>query len=746
MTSITSSSSYSASASNSASASKGFSGLVSGINTEEMVTKLLSGTQAKIDKQKANKQILEWKQSMYRDVITSFNNFKQSYFSYTSQTNLLSSAFFNTMSSNVNSDKIKVTAASGAQAGQLKISNIKLATTHTEKSAVKASGKLEAVFDLDRLSALGEGAKLEITLDGVTKKIELNTNAASAEEFAQSLQTAVNKAFGNGIEIKAAADKISFEVSESRQVILKGEEDVLKALDITNGASNKISLNSKLKDINFGQALQGGSFVFEINGVRIEASADDSLNSLISRINSSDAGVKVSYSSLEDRFILTSTVTGKLIAEGSDDFKFSLKNVEGNLLTSLFGAAPAQDVGSKLLKVTDEDGKTTPATAATKLTELGWQGKISVNGIEINVSESEEDTVEDLVNRINLVLDGSGAAAVIEEKEGFGIKIKICGVEIPMEMAGLDEEGTKTMEALFGKGKQTFFADPDFVPAETITTVEGQNASLVINGILVERNSNSFNVDGLQIDLLAESAAGEEITVDTVRNTDKIMEGIKKFVEDYNNLLDKLNGLINAEPSYKDYPPLTAEQKKEMSEREIELWEEKAKEGLLRRDEHITKALRDMRTALYTKPEGALYSLYDLGITTGSWSDRGKLTIEEPPTKLLEALANDPQSVEKLFNDATEGIAVKLSNIIDATAKVSSGSPGSLVLLAGAKSLMDKNNTLARQMSEIDKLLERLNATYEKEKERYWKQFNSMEQLISQMNQQSAWLAQQFSY
>jgi flagellar hook-associated protein 2 len=745
MTSITSNSSYSASAS--ASSSKGFSGLVSGMNTEEMVTKLLSGTQTKIDNQKAKKQVLEWKQAMYRDVITSFNTFKQNFFSYTSQTNLLSSAFFNIMSATSSSSKIKVSAASGAEAGQMKISNVKLATTHSEKAALKASGNLAAAFDAEKLAALAEGSQLEITLDGVTKKIQLDTAAASAEDFAASLQSAVYKAFGNGLTVESVDDKITFSVSDSRKVSLNGDSEVMAALGIKAGASNKITLSTKLKDVNFATDLSGSDYTFKINGVEIKASADDSINTLISRINSSEAGVKMSYSSLEDKFILTSTTPGRIETTDGSEYKFALENTEGNLLTALFGTDGSQAASGRALTLTNEEGESSQAVGATTLGELGIGGTISVGNTEVVLSES--DTLLDLTDKINLALGGSSEdpKAAFDEDAG---KIRIMGVAVPMEMLGLDESGKAAMQSLFGTEKVQLAIPAQaqgegINPSGTVTTVQGKNASLTVNGIAVERNSNSFNLDGVQIDLLAETEAGEEIVTETTRNTEKIVEGIKKFVEEYNSLLDKLNGLINADATYKKYAPLTAAQKAEMSEREIELWEEKAKEGLLRRDENITKALRDMRTALYSKPEGAQYSLYDLGIETGGWTDRGKLVMEEPPTKLLEALANDPKSVEKLFNDATSGLGVQLSNIIDATAKISSGSPGSLVVMAGAKSLSDKNNTIARQMDEIDYLLEKLNATYESEKERYWKQFNTMEQLISQMNTQSAWLASQFS-
>ena len=101
-------------------------------------------------------------------------------------------------------------------------------------------------------------------------------------------------------------------------------------------------------------------------------------------------------------------------------------------------------------------------------------------------------------------------------------------------------------------------------------------------------------------------------------------------------------------------------------------------------------------------------------------------------------LETDPSGVMKLFTDKEEGLAVKLNDIINKTAKVSSGSPGTLVQIAGVKgAATDKDNSIYDQNK-----IAALKRTYEAEKTRYWKQFNTMEQLISQMNSQSSYLAQ----
>ena len=107
---------------NNASSNKGFSGLASGVDTESMVEQLLSGTQQKIDKQNALKQQLEWKQEIYRDIISQINSFQTKFFSYSSSSNLMSETFFNAMSAVTSSSAFKATATSGAATGSSTLS------------------------------------------------------------------------------------------------------------------------------------------------------------------------------------------------------------------------------------------------------------------------------------------------------------------------------------------------------------------------------------------------------------------------------------------------------------------------------------------------------------------------------------------------------------------------------------------------------------------------------------------------
>ena len=86
-----------------------------------------------------------------------------------------------------------------------------------------------------------------------------------------------------------------------------------------------------------------------------------------------------------------------------------------------------------------------------------------------------------------------------------------------------------------------------------------------------------------------------------------------------------------------------------------------------------------------------------------------------------------------------------LDTAVKAAANVSTGSPGSLVSYAGTKAVLTTDNSLYQQLKNVSNTLSNLNIRYEAERTRYWNQFTAMEQAISNLNNQSSWLTQQFS-
>ena len=100
-------------------------------------------------------------------------------------------------------------------------------------------------------------------------------------------------------------------------------------------------------------------------------------------------------------------------------------------------------------------------------------------------------------------------------------------------------------------------------------------------------NTNVFEINGLTFTALSTTAAGEEITVTTEDDVDGIYDMVKGFLKEYNSLINEMDKLYNAD-SAKGYEPLTDDEKDAMSDTEVEKYEQKIKDALLRRDSNLS--------------------------------------------------------------------------------------------------------------------------------------------------------------
>ncbi len=281
------------------------------------------------------------------------------------------------------------------------------------------------------------------------------------------------------------------------------------------------------------------------------------------------------------------------------------------------------------------------------------------------------------------------------------------------------------------------------------TSTSGQNAEFTFNGLTTERSSNTFQINGFEINLkqVTDSTSGtttNAVTFSSAADVDKIVDSVVQFVNDYNKMIEELNAKIR-EAKYRDFQPLSTEQKNDMKEKEIELWEEKAKSGTLKNDPTISSMLSKMRTIMSSSVEmsdGTKMSLRDLGIKTSTdYLEHGKLIINEDD--LRKAIAEDPQKVHELFSKSSDddgkggGIAVQFRDTIVASREVISQRAGT----AGA---VNDSFVLGRNLNDMNKQIERFEDRLKMMEDRYWRQFTAMETAIQRANAQSASLMNAF--
>lgn len=371
---------------------------------------------------------------------------------------------------------------------------------------------------------------------------------------------------------------------------------------------------------------------------------------------------------------------------------------------------------SELDFATDEDGHITFKT-------YDQEGEADIHQIEID----ENDTVKDVLDKIN-EQDNHVRAFYDDQSGRVVLETTRTGQYNP------DEEGA---EIDFESG--SFFTN---VLKMTGEETGGKNAEFTYNdGLPLTSRDNSYTLNDVTFNF-NNTTNGESAIINVSNDTESSFEAIMAFVDKYNEVVDVMNG-SQKEEKHRDFQPLTEEQKNEMSEKEIELWEEKAKSGILRGESVISNGLFSMRNSWYSKVEtgGELTSLTQIGIkTSADYMDGGKLIVDEDA--LREALNNHPDEVQKLFSNSAEdesrGLINRLEDALDTTMD-------SIKKRAGNSTSASLDNyTLGKRMKDLNNQISAFEDRLVQIETRYWNQFSAMEQAIQRMNQQSEYMMSQF--
>ncbi|RKD24250.1 hypothetical protein BEP19_07550 [Ammoniphilus oxalaticus] len=430
-------------------------------------------------------------------------------------------------------------------------------------------------------------------------------------------------------------------------------------------------------------------------------------------------------------------------------------------------AEPAQPASVKFNKINIENSNMElKEEFSFKLSngEKNKDGSIKEDTIKV----LKTDTINTVISKINAQSNKTGVTAFLSEGDE-GKRIVLTSTEsgkdsniIVSDIDYTGEQGENPLGIVDGKMTIPFEGEPshNFNLEEGLGgSVNSGNAGsagiITINGMTIETKTNTFTYDGMRINL--KSASDGPITINKQTDTDAIFNDIKGFVDKYNEVIESLNGKLS-EKKYRDFPPLLAEQKEDMKEKEIELWEEKAKSGLLRSDPLISNVLTSMRTSLYTSvsvmgEDGEVekkLSLSQFGITTSDdYFENGKLVLDE--NKLKEAITNNLDDVKAFFAQSSKedgttlnnrkkheesGIGYRIYNQLNESMK-------ELTAKAGSTSKVD-NSVLGKSIGRINDQISDFERRLSLVESRYWKQFTAMEKAIQQANSQSGWLMQQF--
>jgi len=544
--------------------------------------------------------------------------------------------------------------------------------------------------------------------------------------------------------------------------------------------------------------VEGKSFSFDVT--------TKSITDVVKEINDANIGVKASYDASIDRFFFNTESTG-------EENGFQIISDADNFLSDATGAGTNK---LKLkIKTIDVSDRFSTGDVSANLTDnlktlyptLGDNISFSIEThkgtFDFNV-DTNNATLQDIIDYLN------------DEKTGLDAGFDEATGKFFLSAKGNDDTvdpGDSTLSNSFFKvtaDSDNFLSGPNGGPGDGTDNVlkmklirDGNNVNVEnYNGTNmkfdfgdatdIEKTSNSFTVNGINI--TAKQIGNTTVKIDT--NVDSVYDKIKSFVDKYNELITTVNEKLD-EKFYRDFPPLTDQQREELKDSEIELWDEKSKSGLLRDDTILSDVLSDVRQSLY----GSVYSSYDaddasntskisgysqltaIGITTGTYAEKGKLIIDEQ--KLKTAISENVDSVLELFfkapsdavnkddkdliDDAPDeetgqklveqkynesGIFNRMFNTLvngmkDIVNKAGPGEDAALMRDIKSNMLIDfvtKKGSISLLDKEIDDyklIIFRQEESLMSIEEGYWRKFSAMEAAMSRMNQQSAWLAQQ---
>ena len=397
-------------------------------------------------------------------------------------------------------------------------------------------------------------------------------------------------------------------------------------------------------------------------------------------------------------------------------------------------------------QLTTEAGK---ASASSKLGDLtGFSGEdissMTINGKSFDVTA--DSTINDLVKEINKS-DAGVKATYVESTGQLMFFDKETGEESKIK---LDE----TAQRLFGGEGSNSTVGKD---AEMYVSYGGSDP------VKITSHTNTFNVDGLKITAngtfgdievgddgkVTSYDANASVSFTASANADKATEQVKKFIEAYNKLVDEVNTHVTTKPA-SGYDPLTTEQEDEMTEKEIEKWNEKAKQGILYNDNEV----RDLAFEFHGMMNdimnaGIKYSdLESIGITLSSdHADGGQLSFDED--KFRKAMETDAEKVERIMSGSEDNtgfgavINKQVTPYATRYASRNGNSYGRLVEVAGSEKLSatKQKNQIYDKIKEYNSELDKWKDKLQMERDRYIKQFSNLETLINSMNTQSSYLS-----
>ncbi|MCR5388019.1 MAG: flagellar filament capping protein FliD [Lachnospiraceae bacterium] len=398
------------------------------------------------------------------------------------------------------------------------------------------------------------------------------------------------------------------------------------------------------------------------------------------------------------------------------------------------------------------DGEELDVTADTKLSDLGVtaDSEISINGKDVALTSSM--TVSEAVN----ALKEAGVTASFDAgNKRIFISSNKSGADEDFNLKANDADGANALKALGLLTEESLNGVEGVDVNEDAVRIKGEDAEIYLNGAKFTSSTNTFSINGLTINVTgttnSKNATKAELeasalSINTTADTQAVYDKIKDMFKKYNELINELTGNYNADSASK-YQPLTDDEKDEMSDEEVEKWEKKIKDSLLRRDSSVNTVMQAMISVTSKSYEvnGEKLALSSFGIKTlGIFNsdkneqnafhidgDKDDTNTAENTDKLMAAIAEDPEKTMSFFQQMFTDLYGSLGDTMKSTS-----------LSSSFTAYNDKE--YKTKLNDIEKSISKWEDKVADIEDRYYKMFSNMEKQLAEINNRSSALSNLF--
>ncbi|WP_245835798.1 flagellar filament capping protein FliD [Virgibacillus ndiopensis] len=683
-------------------------GLASGIDTDKIISDLMKAERMPLQKMEQDRTWLTWQRDAYREMNTLFLNFRSQLTDMK-----MSDMYRSRVTSTTNEDLVTSSATSAASQSSYTISEV----TQMASAATKVNNA--SIFN-DPSSIDTSKSLSELQSEFASNSFDWKQGSVKQESISAKTETnQFSLVLQDGVKINNV-DEMSIKVGSNYYTAVdstqKSADDLLE---------NEVLVDTSTGDLTFKNNLSKGA------EVKVKYTTDFQVDIM----STSKAGTKIKLSNeqiVQDNIALT-IGDNEYIADGTNIVKKDDNSIVVGTIDYETGT------------ITMNDDNTIPAETNVSVKyqydyinfRAGAHTKDGFKDEVFNIKGSQ--SFNSLLSEVNQA--DNGVSMFYDEMTG---QMSLTRTETGNFNGSIDNSDVSTDDA----SNQEIITSGSFINEQMgfdlAQETGGTNAEFTLNGLTTSRSSNSFTVSGVTFNL-KQTFSNQNVTVNVSNDSEAVFENIKGFVEKYNELIGKVQDKLQ-EDRYRDYKPLTDKQREELSDRQQELWEEKAKSGLLRSDSTLSGALNNMRRDFYTSVENSdVPSMYQqlssIGITTtANYLEGGKLEINE--SKLKEAIQDDPKAIEDLFT--SDGASYDQKGILQRMTDSVNQVMDRVTEKAGNTFKTEDQYSMGKRLDDMDDRIEAFEDRLIQVEDRYWRQFTEMEKAIQRMNSQSTYLMQQF--